>query len=158
MLLTIAIKQNYSSIELLVKPSVEECLRELGQSMRTTGTVVYLRLMRDIRDSFFDKSLSPLRRLYLLWKSIFFRRIWRVWLSNQGLSENDHFITSNAYLCIEINGHMLANLILNVVKGKFPPESLRVWKCGSQSCEQLFRLLRSMTPTFSTIVNFSLKE
>ena len=35
--------------------------------------------------------------------------------------------------------------------------SLRVWACGSQACEQTFHLLRSMTPTFSTIVNFSMK-
>ena len=36
-------------------------------------------------------------------------------------------------------------------------ETLLVWLTGSQSCEQTFRLLRSMTPTFSTIVNFTLK-
>ena len=40
--------------------------------------------------------------------------------------------------------------------GIYPSETLRVWYSGSQACEQLFRLLRSMTPTFSTIVNFSL--
>lgn len=45
-------KQNYSSINLLVKPCVEECLNELNTTMRTTGTVIYLRMMRDIRDSF----------------------------------------------------------------------------------------------------------
>ena len=28
---------------------------------------------------------------------------------------------------------------------------------GSQSCEQLFRLLRSMTPIFSTVANCSMK-
>ena len=34
---------------------------------------------------------------------------------------------------------------------------LRVWNTGSQGCEETFRLLRSMTPTFSTVVNFSVK-
>lgn len=44
-----------------------------------------------------------------------------------------------------------------MAQGSFPPESLRIWLTGSQACEQLFRLLRSMTPTFSTMIHFSLK-
>ena len=150
-------KQNYSSIELLIKPSVAECLKELKIS-RSSGTVIYLSLMRDIRDCFFDQSICSLDRLYKIWKVIiFFLRIWRTWLCKNSLTEGDHFITNNAYLCIELNGHMFTNLVYNVVNGTFPPEALRVWLCGSQACEQLFRILRSMTPTFSTIVNFSLK-
>lgn len=150
-------KENYTSIALLVNQSVEDCLKELNPKLKTMGTRVYLRLMRDIRDAFFNKSLSPLARLYLIWKAIFFLQIWRSWLASNGYSEDDHFITSNAYTCIELNGHMIANLVYNVAQGSFPPESLRIWLAGSQACEQLFRLLRSMTPTFSTIVNFSLK-
>lgn len=73
------------------------------------------------------------------------------------LAESDHFITNNVYVCVELNGHLLINIVYNVIQGLFPPESLRIWMTGSQSCEQLFRILRSMTPTFSTIVNFTLK-
>ena len=47
-------KQNYSSIEFLIKCSVAECLKELKIS-RSFGTVIYLSLMRDIRDCFFDQ-------------------------------------------------------------------------------------------------------
>ena len=32
-----------------------------------------------------------------------------------------------------------------------------MWFTGSQCCEELFCLLRSMTPVFSTIINFSMK-
>lgn len=56
-------KQNYSSIELLIKESVEECLQELDVKTKTSGTVFYLSLMRDIRNCYFDKSISPLDRL-----------------------------------------------------------------------------------------------
>ena len=52
---------------------------------------------------------------------------------------------------------MLTIIVVHTINGVLPPESLRVWKTGSQACEQLFRMLRSMTPTFSTIINFSLK-
>eukprot|EP00795_Rhopilema_esculentum_P015908 gene15908-7240_t len=43
-------KQNYLSIELLVSESVEKCLKESRCSLRTQGTVVYLQLMRDIKN------------------------------------------------------------------------------------------------------------
>ncbi len=150
-------KQNYTSISFLLKPCVEQCLKDLNSKMETSGTVIYLQLMRAIRDCFFDKPLSPLKRLYLIWKVIYFVRIWKTWLTQNGLGEADHFITNNAYLCIELNGHMLTNLVFNVIMKIFPVECFRVWITGSQACEQLFRLLRSMTSTFSTIVNFSLK-
>ena len=46
---------------------------------------------------------------------------------------------------------MLLNLLVNVIHGFSPPAVLRVWLTGSQGCEQMFRLLRSMPTTFSTI-------
>ena len=88
---------------------------------------------------------------------MFSLRIWRRWLKDNGRSKKDHFVTSNAYVCVEINAHMMLQLIYNVINGVFPPEVLRVWNTGSQGCEETFRLLRSMTPTFSTVVNFSVK-
>ena len=150
-------KQNYSSIEVLLSHGVEECLTKMESKDRTKGTLVYLWLMRNIRDSFFDKSISPLQRVLFMWRTIFFLRIWRVWLHENGYSESDYFITQNAYACTELNGHLIINIIYNIIHNKFPKESLRVWTYGSQACEQSFRLLRSMTPTFSTIVNFSMK-
>ena len=91
-----------------------------------------------------------------MWKSVFFLRIWRTWLDEKGYRECEHFITANAYTCMEINAHMLVTVVKRVAEGDSPVDSLRVWKMGSQACEQLFRMTRSMTPTFSTIINFSL--
>ena len=147
-------KQNYSSIEILLSEDVQKCLEKVE---RSEGTLVYLCLMRNIRDAFFDKSISPLQRISLMWQTIYFLRIWRVWLNKNGYSESDHFITQNAYVCTEINGHLLVNILFNVINGNLPKESLRLWTYGSQACEQSFRLLRSMTSTFSTIINFSMK-
>ena len=118
---------------------------------------MYLSLMRNIRKAFFDKSMSPLDRIFLLWNTVFFCRIWRSWLSANKYDLKEHFITVNAYTYIELNAHMLLNLLVNVIHGFFPPAVLRVWLTGSQGCEQMFRLLRSMTPTFSTIINFALR-
>ena len=51
----------------------------------------------------------------------------------------------------------MLSLLINVKNGDLPKECLRVWTTGSQACEQTFRLLRSMTGTFSTIVSFAMK-
>ena len=147
-------KQNYSSIEVLLSSGVQKCLENVE---RTKGTLVYLWIMRNIRNAFFDKSISPLQRVSLMWKTIYFLRIWRMWLKENGYSESDHFITQNAYICTEINAHLLVNILYNVINDSLPKESLRMWTYGSQACEQSFRLLRSMTSTFSTIINFSMK-
>ena len=150
-------KQNYSKIAVLVGDDVTQCLEEVSPTIRAKGTIVYLGLMRRIRDAHFEKGISPLQRVSLLWEVVFFVRIWRCWLNERDYSEKDHFITTNAYTCIELNAHLLLNMVYNVVVGIYPTDVLRVWFTGSQSCEQLFRLLRSMTPVFSTIINFTMK-
>lgn len=150
-------KQNYKAIEILLKDDVEKSLQELDGVMNTKGTVTYLWLMRSIRDSFLDKSISCLKRMLLMWQTVFFMRIWRKWLQENGYSLSVNFITQNVFVCTELNAHFLTNTIYNVVKKIFPPDALRVWNSGSQGCEEVFRLCRSMTPTFSTVINFTMK-
>ena len=88
--------------------------------MSTKGTVVYLRLMRNIHHAFLDKSISLLQQLTLIWETVFFFRIWRKWLHMKKMSFSDHFVTQNVYVCTELNGHMLLNTVYNVVVGVFP--------------------------------------
>ena len=78
--------------------------------------------------------------------------------SDEGMyPEKDHLLTANVYSCIEINAHLILCLVISVVEGKLPKQCLLIWTTGSQACEQMFRLLRSMSGTFSTMVNFTLK-
>ena len=123
-------KQNYTGITVLIGDGVLKCLKSVTDKMENNGTIIYIQLMRNIRDCFFDKSLSPSRRVHLIWKVVFFLRIWRRWLKDNGRSEKDHFVTNNAYVCVEINAHMMLQLIYNVINGVFPPEVLN----GSQGC------------------------
>ena len=104
--------------------------------------------MRNIRDAVFNKALSPITRLHYIWRTVYFLRIWCIWLTENWYTESEHFVTQNAYRCFEINAHMMTNTVVNVIKGRFPKDTLRFWLSGSQACEQTFRLLRSMTPTF----------
>ena len=150
-------KQNYAGIGVLLSEGILKCLESCKSKIQNNGMIVYLGLMRDIRDSFLNKSLKPSERLVRIWRVVFFFRLWRRWLKDNGRSEADHFITTNAYVCVEINAHLLLQIISGVIRGILPKDALRVWLTGSQACESIFRLARSMTSTFSTIVNFTMK-
>ena len=150
-------KQNYSSITVMLTEDVQACLGELSAKMKTRGTVMYLKIMRSYRDAIFDKSIAPLKRIKMVWYAVFFCRVWRSWLRSNGYPEDDHFLTPNVYTCLELNAHTLVCIVYGCMNGLLPVASLRVWLSGSQGCEQVFRLLRSMTGTFSTIINFSMK-
>ena len=101
---------------------MEECLVELNPTFSTSGTAVYLALIRDSKELYLNKAISLATRLYLIWKVVFFMRVWRTWLECNELGESDHFITSNAYVCIELNAHMLLKLVYNVATKAFPVE------------------------------------
>ena len=102
--------------------------------------------------TFYSLILEVLCRLYHV-----YRGQYQSCLSENGYDLKQYFITQNAYTWIELNGHMLLNVICNVIRGVFPSQALRIWLTGSQGCEQMFRLLRSMTPIFLTIINFTLR-
>ena len=50
----------------MVRESVESCLQSLSK-LRPKGTLIYLSL----REAFFNKALSPLERIDLMWKTFF---------------------------------------------------------------------------------------
>ena len=120
-------KQNYDSITLLLDKNVEICLNELNDKLTTNGIRTYLTLMRNIGDAVFNKALSPITRLHYIWRTVYFLRIWRIWLTGNGYTESEHFVTQNAYLCVEINAHMMTNTVVNIIKGRFPKDT---WDFG----------------------------
>ena len=150
-------KQNYNSVTSLLSEEVESCIDEISPLVKTRGTIAYLKVMRFYRDSIFDKSLSPLDRINLIRFSLFFVRIWRTWLNDYNYNEEDHYLTPNIHSCLELNAHMLVCLVHSCMEGTVPTDSLRIRLSGSQGCESVFRLLRSMTGTFSTIINFTMR-
>ena len=67
-------KQNYQTLTLLLHQNVEPCLHELDAEYTTKGTIVYLKLMRNIRDASFNKALSPKERIHLVWVTVYLAR------------------------------------------------------------------------------------
>ena len=67
------------------------------------------------------------------------------------------FITLNSYICVELNAHALITSLLVLLDklSEIGSDGYLPWMFGSQPCEKAFRTARSMTPMFSTIINFS---
>lgn len=144
---------NFEAIDKISSRKVIKLMQEIAGSKATQQ---YLLLTRNILDSFLDKDIDLVKRVYLSWYSIFFIRAWKEWIKKSNFSSTKNFITSNVYTCIELNGHSLLLLMEKCRAGN--NNLILPWLCSSQPCEKAFRQTRSMTSTFSTIVNFSMSD
>lgn len=150
-------RQNYASLEKIMSDRVIEALEK--NVVDSKGTIMFLRVCKEITSSYLDENMKPVKRIYNIWHALYFFRAWRKFITSPQntyrLAEN--FITSNAYQCIEINAHSLIYAILklrNINKAQLFRTSL----FSSQPCERTFRQMRSLgTPNF-TKVNFTLYE
>lgn len=116
--------------------------------------------MNYILASFLDKELNVDERIYKIWFSLFCLRIWRTWLKNKKeYTIGNNFITTNYYNCIELNAHSLITLIIRFRDDThLTSDMFTLWNFSSQTCEHFFRATRSLTSTYSTVVNFSMKD
>ncbi|CAH1107466.1 unnamed protein product [Psylliodes chrysocephalus] len=147
-------KMNFESIDSLSAP----CVTDLLENEEFKATQRILIITRYILDSFLDKSISIERRVYLLWYATFFLRLWRSWIKEHNtynLSKN--WLTSNTYVCIELNAHALLILIEKCRQNE-NHDTLLSWLYSSQPCERFFRQTRSMTSTYETKVNFDMLD
>lgn len=149
-------KMNFESANKISQEHVRKLL--LNHILDSEGTVLYLKLINCVILSYTDLYLTPLEMLYKLWYCVFIIRIWRDWIrSNQNYTLTDNFLSLNCYACIEINAHSMINIIqklrdCNIPHLFMPP------LFSSQPCEAFFRQIRSMSTTYSTIVNCSLLD
>ncbi|CAF2950946.1 unnamed protein product [Rotaria sp. Silwood2] len=169
-------RQNFNSC---IKICSEAVINSLMVIPNTEGTIMYLRLLRSIMIAYIDKDTTSIDRLYHAWFSVFISRWWYMWLEHMSKVDLDNhlykfndivinqekkndkrqfFITNSAYHSIEINAHQLTYLALLVIEKKLPPEAMNIYLFSSQTCEGMFRSARSMSGTFSSVVNFSIQE
>ena len=144
-------KQNFESVSQITA----QCVLDL---LDAKGTLHYLKSLQYFVDAYLNKILSPLEWIFKAWYVIFFFRFWHGWLlKDKKHTIKNNFITYNYHACIELNGHSLILLLLTL-RDTIPngDQHFLPWLLGSQACEQTFRTARSMTSTFSTIINFSM--
>lgn len=147
-------KQNFRAVMRMTSESVLQYIRKQEDA---AATEMYLQLTRDVVDAFLDEDITAERRIFLMWRSTFFLRIWLMWLEEEGFTLDDNFITWNAFACIELNAHGLIKVVRRMRDEGTPKLFLPVY-LGSQACEGFFRAARSETETKSTVINFSMKE
>ena len=151
-------KMNFASVEKISHPCVSQLLEKHVPT--SAATVSYLKIIHLFLKAFLCKDLTPSERIHNAWFCIMFLRYWRSWIDKIAqYSVTENFITLNAYLCMELNGHGLVALINRFQSNSnLTSEEFLSWLCSSQTCESFFRALRSMGSTYSTIVNFSILE
>lgn len=150
-------RQNFSSLEKVMENRVLNALKKYIPY--SEATIEYLKICKQVTSCFLSADLTPLERVYELWKSIYFPRIWRQWLkySENSYEMDENGISSNAYECIEVNGHGLISAI-QFFRDINQPELFIPCYFSSQPCENMFRKMRSMGSVNFTKINFTLYE
>lgn len=149
-------KQNFRSVEKMCSVKVTELLKLSVKNSQ--ATVVFLETIRDVTEAFMRKDLSALERVRKMWYRIFILRLWRRYVvEHRNYSLDKNFLTANCYSCIELNAHSLVQMIAYLRRINHS-EWFLPHLFGSQQCEGIFRQLRSLTTTFSTVANCSTKE
>lgn len=144
-------RMNFKSVEKIIS---SEVIFQLGKIRDSEATILFLKVIAATIDSYQNKNITPNERIYKISYSVFFFRILKAWIQNHSeLKLSDNFISSNAYVCIELNFH---SLIYGFWRYQKDPESnpFLPWLWSSQPCEKFFRSARSMTSTFQTKINF----
>lgn len=149
-------RQNFTSVERMYDQRVIDLLR--NHIKDSQGTIQFLQMIRDIVSSFKDRNLTPLQRIRKIWYPLFLIRIWREFIINRkNTTLKDNFLSMNCYSCIEMNAHSLIQIILHLRKID-KPELFLPYLFESQPCEAIFRQFRSMSSTYSTVTNCTVKE
>lgn len=150
-------RQNFSSYLKITDPRVIDAIK--NNVVDSNGTVKFLESCKQITSSYLGNHLKPTERIYLIWNALYFIRCWRSFIQskNNDFTISEHFISQNAYSCIEINAHALIYLILRLRTNHqfdfFIPHLF-----SSQPCEETFRRMRSMGTANFTKINFTLFE
>ncbi|CAF1042870.1 unnamed protein product [Adineta steineri] len=155
-------RQNVSSCLKLASDDVSLALEDINNSLATR---IYLFLLRCIILAYVEHNTSIVDRIYNSWLAVFICRIWQTWLliadkkdmiGNYSEYKKDNlFITVPTHFSIELNAHTLLAICLLVRQHELPDSSLLISNYHSQSCESTFRLTRSMSGAFSSVVNFT---
>ncbi|XP_046409390.1 uncharacterized protein [Neodiprion pinetum] len=149
-------KMNFPSVQKICQENVRKLLNDTVPG--SEGTCQYLKILHNTVVSYIDSELTPLERIFSIWYSVFCLRMWRAWISaNDSYTLGKNFITSNCYTCIEINAHTLIDVIIRL-RDSDQPELFLPSLYSSQPCESFFRQVRSMSSTYSTIVNCSMMD
>lgn len=146
-------RMNFTSFGRIIDDRVLEALRQ--HIPNSEGTIKYLQICSDVTACFLALDMKPLDRLLRMFRAVFFIRIWRQSIVAHATRRlGDNFISSNAYMCIEVNARTLL-LMIKTFRDKNMANKFLPALFDSQTCERSFRLFRSMGTMEFTRINFS---
>lgn len=149
-------RQNFDSVLRMSEEKVIDLL--ISSVVGSQATVMFLKIMRNIIDSYMNPAFNPLQRVYKIWHAVFVVRLWRNFThSHKDYTLKENFISVYCYICIELNAHSLEKCLVGFEKLNLP-QYFRPNLFESQPCKQMFRQVRSFTTTYSTVANCSVKE
>ena len=109
----------------------------------------YIEIIKCVIDSYLDKALEPLERIEKSWYASFLLRYWRKWIMlNNSYTLSNNFVTLNAFSSIELNDHAMVNFMRTIRDHAHNNSCFVPWLLGSQTCEETFRAVRSMSRAF----------
>lgn len=146
--------QNYKSLQKCMNIRVRNALSQFTPDSEATG--YYLQLCSEIAFSLMDHDMVPQQRIEMLFHAVYFLRIWKKWMHSSAYRMQS-FITTNAYMCIEVNSANLLKLIRRL-RDEGKQELFLPTMFDSQACERAFRMFRSMGSPNFTKINFNLYE
>lgn len=89
---------------------------------------------------------------------MFILRLWRAYIvSHETLTLKNNYMSTYCYVCIELNVHSLVKSLLQL-KEIIKPHWFMPHLFENQPCEALFRQVRSLTSTYSTVANCTVKQ
>ena len=97
-------------------------------------------MMRSINDSFLDVNMGYLERIKKAWYSVSVLRYWRQWIIlHAKFTVADNFISTNSYVCTELNAHSLIVHILSLqMLDASKSTNFLPWLLGSKVVKKCF--------------------
>lgn len=142
----------------IAKKVCSQRIIDLLKDEEELATKLYIQLALYTQTSFIEPDTTPEFRIYYAWYVVFFLRIWRQKVMKcKGQTLKNDFVTSNSYICAELNAHGLLLLLVKCREMEMPQLFLP-HLASSQDCESIFRLFRSLGTCFFTSVNFNVQE
>lgn len=132
------------------KITSETTIKLLKTIPHSEATISYLSLIEHVLKTYVHADTPVEDRLFSAVFVVQFLRIWRQWLSENGM-DMKNFVSSNTWEGLEINLILLISLC---VLG----ETEAIHLINSQRNEKFFRKVRSFTGCESTVVNCSIKS
>jgi hypothetical protein len=136
-------KQNVQAAVRVLQEEVCVCMKD-WDAKETKSTRAYLKMGHYMLKAYTEKDLTVQQHSMFAWVPVSFLRYWKAWLSISGFDIKSNFVSLQAYKDFILSGHSII-MSMKMFSMFFPSHPFQPWTFGSNSCEELFSMLRGFT-------------